>query len=302
MPEMPAVVNNKTLLNGVHVKAISYLSLVLAAAALWLAFLHSPASNPGKESAYDRVMRTHTLRCGTFEESPFTILDVNTDARTGIAVALAERIAHDLNLKLEWVPVSNFTTLGEDLRNGRYDAICASAFNMPRAGTIDYTTQYIYVPVYGYTQAGRTADFPDISKIDLKQTKIIGMDGEGATTIARQRLPNATFSILPEVSSIPEMLTALVSHKGDIAFVMPTVFANFDRNNPDKLQKIPGAPFHVFPVSFAIAPNEPALKDSLDIIIQNLKASGELDSVIDNYDPDKLLFRVAKPYEPRANP
>jgi len=283
-------------------KVISYLSFVLAAMALWLAFSHNPASNPAKGSAYDRVMRTHTLRCGTFEEPPFTMQNVNTNARTGIAVALAERIAHDLNLKLEWVPISNFATLGEDLRNGRYDAICASVFNMPRAGTIDYTTQYIYVPVYAYTQAGRTADFPNISKIDSKQTKIIGMDGEGATTIARQRLLNATFSILPEVSSIPEMLTALASHKGDIAFVMPTIFANFDHNNPGKLQKIPGAPFHVFPVSFAIAPNEPALKDTMDIIIQNLKTSGELDEIIDHYDPDKLLFRVAKPYEAEAKP
>jgi len=182
-------------------------------------------------------------------------------------------------------------------RQGRYDAICASVFNLPRAGTIDYTTQYIYVPVYAYTQTTRSNNLPDITKIDWQHTNVIGMDGEGATTIARQRLPQAKFTILPDLSSIPEILTSLASNKGDVAFVMPTVFANYDKNNPGKLQKIPGNAFHVFPVSFAIKTNEPALKDTFDIIIRNLLTSGELDEIINRYDPDKLLYRVAKPYE-----
>ena len=258
---------------------------------------NQPQAAQANPSVYDRIMRTHTLRCGTFEEPPFTILDVNTNKRTGIAVELAERIAHDLNLKLEWVPISNFTTISEDLRLGRYDAICASVFNLPRAGTIDYTTQYIYVPVYAYTQAARANNFTDITKIDWHHTNVIGMDGEGATTIARQRLPQAKFTILPDMSSISEMLTSLADNKGDVAFVIPTVFANYDINNPGKLQKSPGNAFHVFPVSFAIKPDEFALKDTFDTIIRNLMASGELDGIIHRYDPNQLLYRVAKPYE-----
>lgn len=243
-----------------------------------------------KSSVYERVMESGVLRCGYFEEAPFTIVDPNTKAMSGLAVALAELIARETRLKIEWVPMGSFATLTEELRQNKYDAICGSLFTLSRAGRVDYTIPYIYVPVKAYTQVD--SKVPAFEKIDWPQTKIAGLDGEGATTIARERLATAQFFIMPELSSVSDMLTAVATKKADIAFVMPTVFAVYERHSPRTLKAVEAArAFHVFAAAFGVKPDETALKNMIDIVIRSLQASGELDDLIDQYDPDHLLYR-----------
>lgn len=264
-----------------------------------LAFGQQGQTAPTKNaSVHARVLASGTLRCGFFEETPFTMVDPNTGERRGIAVELTRRIAEELNLKVEWIPVSNFTTLNEDLRQGKYDAICASVFNLSRAGNIDYTMPYAYAPVRPYARTERKASLPAFADIDWKTTTLAGMDGEGATTVARRRLPDAHFSILPEVASISDMLAQVATGKADIALVVPTVFAEYDRHNPGTLVPVDtDRAFHVFPVSFALKLDEAALKNTLDIVIRNMAASGEMEALITKYDPERLLYRPAPGYE-----
>lgn len=251
-----------------------------------------------KQSVYDRVMASGTLRCGYFEEAPFTIVDPNTDKKSGISVELAEKVAAELGLKIEWASPINFGTFTEDLRNGRYDAICSSLFNLPRAGKIDYTIPYTYVPVYAYTQTGRTDFDNKLDTLDWSTTSIAGLDGEGATTIAQKKLSQAKFVILPQTAQIADMLTSVADKKADIGFVMPTVFKKFDTTNPGKLQKVlTEKPFYVFNVGFGIKADEPAFKNMLDFMIRNMAANGTLDELFKKYDPDGLLFRPANLYK-----
>jgi len=251
------------------------------------------SSQPEKQqSVYERVISSGTLRCGYFEEAPFTIVDPNTGKKSGIAVELAEKIAEELGLKVEWTSAISWGTIGDDLGNNRYDAICGSLFNLPRAGRVDYTIPYTYVPVYAYTQAGRIDFDNKLDQLDWSQISVAGIDGEGSTTIARKKIPQAKFVILPQTSQIAEMLTSVIDKKADIGFVMPTVFKNFDKNSPNKLQKIvTDKPFYVFNVSFGVKPDEPAFKNMLDYMMRNMAANGYLQSLFDKYDPDGLLFR-----------
>ena len=251
-----------------------------------------------KQSVYERVISSGILRCGYFAEAPFTIIDPNTGKHTGIAVELAEKIAEELGLKIDWVSAESFGTLTADLKNGRYDAICASLFNLPRAGQIDYTIPYTYVPVYAYTQDGRTDFDGKFEQINWSNVTIAGLDGEGSTTIARKQLPSAKFAILPETMQVADMLTSVADKKADMGFVMPTVFKNFDNNNPHLLKRIvTDKPFYVFNVSFGIKPNEPALKNMLDFMMRNLEAEGFLQTLFDKYDPEGLLFRPVTLYK-----
>ena len=249
------------------------------------------------ESVYERVMRTGTLRCGYFEEAPFTMVDANTGVKTGIAVELAQKIADELGVKLEWSAVANFGTLTEDLRIGRYDAICASLFTLPRAGNIDYTVPYSFVPVYAFTQAGRTEFDNKLDRLDWSKVSVAGIEDEESTTVARKKIPEAKFIILPSISQIAGMLMTVVDKKADIGFVMPSVFKSFDTNNPNKLQKIvTDKPFYVFNVSFGIKPDEPAFKNMLDFMMRNLSTNGYLQDLFQKYDADNLLFRPADLY------
>lgn len=255
-------------------------------------------ADAAKESVYDRVMRTRTLRCGYFEEVPFTNIDPNTNKKTGIAIELAEALAAQLDLKLEWTESVNFATLVTDLETGRYDAICASVFNIPRAGHIDYTTPYIYVPSYPYVRIGEKRFDNNLSAINSKDVTMSLLDGEGSSTIARRYYPDAKQYALPQLSEISQMLLAVADKKADVGFVLPSVFAQFDKNNPRKLKRVENAdPFYVFSVSFAMRPDEAAFKNMLDMTIRQLLVSGEIDRIIDRYEETPGMFlRVAKPY------
>jgi polar amino acid transport system substrate-binding protein len=255
-----------------------------------------PAFAAEKETTYERVMRTGTLRCGYFAENPFTIIDPNTNKKTGIAVELAETVASQIGLKLEWTEEVNFATLVTDLQNGRYDAICASVFNLPRGGKIDYTTPYIYVPTYGYVRPDEKR-FDKLDAVNKDNVTISILDGEGSSTVASRLYPEAKHYSLPQTDEISQMLLAVADKKADIGFVLPSVFDQFNKSNPGKLKQASKDPLYVFSVSFGIRPNEPALKDMLDIMIKQLVVSGEMDRIIDKYEAKpKTFLRVAKPY------
>lgn len=270
-------------------------------------FLVGPNGNPinpveplkKKQSVYERVLSSGVLRCGYFEEAPFTIVDPNTGAKSGIAVELAEKIASELGLKIEWAGAVNFGAIVDDLQNDKYDAICASLFSLPRGGRIDYTIPYTYVPVYAFTQAGRTEFDNKLDQLDWSKIAVAGLDGEGGTTAARKKVSAAKFVILPQNMQVADMLTSVADKKADIAFVMPTVFKNFEKNNPGLLTKIAtDKPFYVFTVTFGMKANEPALKSMLDFMMRNLMAEGFVDDLFKKYDSDGLLFRPASVYKP----
>ncbi|MFY9287600.1 MAG: transporter substrate-binding domain-containing protein [Alphaproteobacteria bacterium] len=254
-----------------------------------------------KQSVYERVINSGILRCGYFPEAPFTIIDPNTGKKSGIAVEIAEKIADELNVKIEWVSAENFGALTEDLRNGRYDAICASTFNMPRAGRIDYTIPYAYVPVFAYTQKGRQDFDGKLDQLDWSKIYLAAIDGEGPTIAAQKRMPDAKFVVLPPASQLAELLTTVVDKKADMAFVIPSIFKQFDHYNPGKLQKVAtDKPFYVFNVGFGLKPEEAGLKNVFDFIIRNMMTNGQLEALFKKYDPDGLLFQPEPLYQMTA--
>lgn len=251
------------------------------------------------ETAYQRVMRTGTIRCGYFEEVPFTIVDPNTGKKSGIAVELAETVAAQLGLKVEWAEPIKFATIVTDLESGRYDAVCGSLFNMPRGGRTDYTTPFIYMPSYGYVRPGEKRFSKDWNAVNDKNVTMAILDGEGSSTVAQRLYPQAKQYALPQVADISEMLLAVANKKADIAFVMPSVFAAFDKTNPGKLVPVKAdRPFYVFSLSFGVNAGETELKNMFDFMIRQLIVSGEMDSIIDKYEGQKGTFlRVHKPYQ-----
>jgi ABC-type amino acid transport substrate-binding protein len=252
-----------------------------------------PSEKQTKSSVYDDVLKRGSIRCGYFEEAPFTIKDLKTGKMHGIAVELIAMIGKDLGLKVEWVESVNFGTLVQDLQNKRYDAICSSVFTLPRGGQIDYTTPYTVVPVYGYVRPDDVRFDQDLMSIDWTTKKIAGIDGEGATTIATKLLPDAQFMRLPQSSQIAEMLLSVAQKKADIGFTMPSVYAEFNKNNPDVLKEAQTtAPLYKFAVAFAVKPNESAWKNTLDYMLRQYIVSGELNRLIDKYDPKNFFGRM----------
>ena len=244
----------------------------------------------------DRVLKTKTLRCGYFAEPPFTFYDPNSGEFSGFAVELAQMIAKDLGLKIEWSEEIAFDTFGQDLQNGRYDMVCGSAFYHARAASTFYSMPYAYVPVHGYVLKDNKSFDRDFNGINWSKTRISGIEGGGGTRAVKKFIPEAELIILPQRSSIAEMLLQVQTKKTDIGFVIPTVFEEYNKNNPGKLKQAElGKPLYQYAVGFATPRGAHDFRQMINQQLQQYIASGELHALATKYDPKGLFKYPIKP-------
>lgn len=237
---------------------------------------------------YDRVMANKTIRCGYFIEPPFTQIDLKTGQLSGMSVAIIEALAEELGLSVKWTEEVSFASLATDLQNGRYDMVCSSIFNLPRAGTMDYTRPYAFVPMIGYVRKGESGKFEaNLHDNDWADYIVAGLDGEGATTIVQKYMPQAKMNILPQRSSLSEVLLSVAHKKADIAFVLPSVFQNYNKNNPDTLEDAGfSQPLYVYGVGFGIARGAHDFKAMINNVLDQMIISSELENIAKTYDVD----------------
>ena len=248
------------------------------------------------DAVLDRVLKSKTLRCGFFVEAPFTIYNPNTGAFSGLSVELAEMIAKDLGFKLEWSEEIAFDTFGQDMQNGRYDMVCAGIFTLPRAASMFYSMPYAYAPVHGYVVKGNTNFDKDFESIDWKDIKVSGIDGEGATAAVERLIPETELVTLPQRSTTAEMLLQVQTKKTDIGFVLPTVFEEYNKNNPGKLKQAePGKPLYQYAVGFATPRSAHDFRQIINQQLQQYIASGELHELAAKYDPKGLFKYPQRP-------
>ena len=237
-----------------------------------------------KETAFEHVMHTKTLRCGWFAEPPFTNVDPNTNEKTGIVVDIVNKFSTDYDVKVEWVTISNFSMMGEDLKQGKYDAICASLFNMPRGGIIDPADAFVFMPAYGYVR-NNEARLTSLEQLNNPEFRIAGQEGAAVTTVARDKFPKAQFHIIPS-AELSEMLTNVVANKADVAFMIPSFYEQFSKNNSGMLKPLdPDHPLQTFVLAFGVAPQQEGLKSLFNSSLDRMIASGELAAIFAKHDP-----------------
>ena len=178
-------------MKSIFISAI--VAALVAAAMHFMLPLDFSGQTAAKETAYERVMRTKTLRCGWFAEPPFTNFDPNTGEKNGIVVDIVNRFASDYDVKIEWVTISNFALMGEDLKEGKYDAICASLFSLGRGGMVDTVDPFVFMPAYGYVRSDETR-LTSLAQLDNPDFRIAGQEGAAVTAVAREKFPQSPIS------------------------------------------------------------------------------------------------------------
>ena len=96
-------------------KLLALLCIVLA-----LPTLARAADN---ETAFDRILRTGTLRCGYTSAPPYLTIDPNTRALSGIQYDIVNEMGRRMDVKIEWAVEAGFSTAVADLQAGKYDKL-----------------------------------------------------------------------------------------------------------------------------------------------------------------------------------
>lgn len=266
----------------------------------WL-FGGKAAEQAHKESAYERVMRTGTLRCGYWNWAPILSVDPKSGKVTGgIFKDYTEALGKSLGLKVVWAKEVGFGTFATDIQQGAVDAVCGGVWPLASRGReMDFTAPVYFIGVKAYVRPDDTRFDHHIERVDDPAVTIAGMDGWAQTAMAAQRFPKARITSLPDNASAAEVYEMVANRKADIVFNDVVTTRAYMEHNPGKLREVVvDRPLGMFGNTIGIGKGEYDLKRMLDNATEQLLYSGIIDQIIDKYEQyPGILLRVARPYE-----
>lgn len=107
-----------------------------------------------KESVYDRVLASGTIRCGYATWPPYMMKDPNTGTLSGINYDVMELIGKELNLKIDWVEEVPWGSVYANLNANRMDVMCATIWDDgERVKQFTLSDPQFYSALYAYVRA-----------------------------------------------------------------------------------------------------------------------------------------------------
>lgn len=270
---------------------ISMLAAVIAASITSYALINmsksgtAPSAKP-HETAYERVIRTGTIRCGYLVYDPEVIKDPNTGALSGWAIDIMSEAARKLSLQVDYVEEAPIASAFEGLKSGRYDALCTGMGETPeRAREVIFTTPINYGLSFIYARPEDHRFDTDFDAINDPTVKIAVIDGEGAQIVADQRFPKAARDRLPNLTPIQMVLDEVAAGKADIAIMQATPANLYMQANPGKVRLTSKTPVLAYPQAAGVFLNsETQLKSMVDAAIRALQLNGYVEQTLRKYN------------------
>ena len=259
-----------------------------------------------KESVYERIIRTGEIRCGYYLFKPATWIEPNSGELKGFSVDIWELLGENMGLTVKWVEEVDFSTMYEGLNTGRYDAICSPSWpNSRNARVAAFSAPLFFASINAYVRANDTRFDPNEktswqTALNRPEIKLAVQDGSVEAHIANTRFPKAAQISVPQSAPATQIEINVQTGKADATFLDANRAQQYLKHNPGSLRRLGDHPIQVFPFKIPVLASVLRFKNHLDIAIEELLNNGEIERILDQYDPDHILFaRTAKPYEER---
>ncbi|MDD2324777.1 MAG: transporter substrate-binding domain-containing protein [Alphaproteobacteria bacterium] len=246
-------------------------------------FSDNTSRTVSQQPAYDRVLKTNTLRCAYAVFPHFLEKDPNTGKLSGIMPSLMEEVGKLTGLTVEWGPEIDYGDIALTLQTGKADLFCTGIAMTPSRGrVIGGSTPVAYAPMAAYVRANdqRFDNAPD--KINNPSIKIEVNEGDFSEEIAKRFFPKATLVYRGPTGGESQLFLDVAMNKADVTFSGPSYLSIFNTNNPDIALRL--APFnqtiYAVPVVLAGEIREEALLRMIDVALKD---------IINNNVMDKLL-------------
>jgi polar amino acid transport system substrate-binding protein len=234
-------------------------------------------------TAYDRVIKTNTLRCAYALYPPFIGKDPNTGKLTGIAVDLMSEIEKATGLQVSWGPEIDFGTITETLQTGKADAFCTGMAMTPArgkvlAGSIPFT----YGPIQAYVRANDHRFDNNPSAINTPEVKIEVNSGDLSEQVAKRFFPKATLVYKGTMGGEDQLFLDVALKKADITLGGPSNLSLYNKNNQmTALRQVPfDRPVYSIPGVIAVEIKELALMNLIDTALHDLIDNGVITSIL----------------------
>jgi ABC-type amino acid transport substrate-binding protein len=266
-------------------KKLNSVLLLILTLLVAISLFRGPSANNIKETAFERVQATGTIRCGYFLWPPYLAKDANTKKLSGINYEIMEALGKNLGLKVEWVAEIGVGDVATALNTHKVDTVCSSIWPSPgRAQNLTLSLPTFYTAAFAFSRADDTRFDGDLNKANNKDIKVSGIDGDYSYDLAKEKLPSAIPVMLPQTASGSEILMQVVSKKADIVFSDLSLVNDFVKNNPNSLRQVVGiGAVRNYGETLAVRRGEYHLKNMLDTAIMQLANDGALEKIVQKY-------------------
>lgn len=281
---------------------VSYFALVVGVFALAMNFVHAPSTEGEgkKETAFERVLRTQTLRCAYVPRAHHFMINASTKQMSGIDYEVMEAVGELIHLKIDWVEETGYGSYPEQLNSGKEDALCTTLWaSVARATRVLYTAPVHYSPLFLYTRAGNMRFDNNLEAVNNEAVTLAIIDGATMQAVADSGFPKAKKFAVPASSEDGTVMLNVATGKGDATFLDELMASDYNKHSPDKkLRRVAGVgPVRIYPEPFSVAMGEWALRELLNLAITELHNNGTIERILRKYEnvPGELM-RVPPPY------
>ena len=244
-------------------------------ALLFSALLISGCASSG--NALSSVRERGVLRVGTTGDyKPMSFRDPATGRYWGFDAALAEKLAHSLGVKLEYVHTT-WPTLMRDTLDRKFDlALCGITITEERKQRALMSDGYLGNGKTVLCRAEDAAKYVTLAAIDHPDVRVMENPGGLNEKFARKHLPHAILIIHPVNEEIPGLIA---SGKADVMITEIMEAAYYCSEDGRLAAPLLDAPFTRGELGALLPPGSEALRDHVNDFIDRERQSGRLDEL-----------------------
>lgn len=267
-----------------HICLIAILGIVIIVAITH--YTSSPDKNAvasQKESTFDRVMRTNTLRCGYAIATPWTMIDPNTKQISGVNYDITNAVAQKTGLKVEWVEETGWGVAEQGLTADRYDMLCGNVCIDPRrARAATFSTPFLHIPLVAIVRTDDHRFDGNLKSINTPDVKIGVKNGHVFEFTANEKFPLAQKVYANDISDDTEFFEMLKAKKIDIAFAGQVTVDLYNEKNPGIIRSL-DEPVRFCNGAFMLPLGDARLKYLVDNAITELNSSGQIEEILSRF-------------------
>lgn len=288
---------------------LSHLAIVVLVSAITtLAMSHfvpskSATTETIQQSAFDRIMRTNTLRCGYAIAPPWTMIDPNTKQLSGVNYDITNAVAEKIGLKVNWVEETGWGVAEQGLKSDRYDMLCGNVCIDPRrAREATFSTPFLHIPLVAVVRTDDHRFDANIKSINSTDVKIGVKNGHVFEFTANEKFPLAQKIYANDISDDTEFFEMLKAKKIDIAFSGQVTVDMYNQKNPGTIRSL-DEPIRFCNGAFMLPLGDTKLKNLIDNAITELNSSGQIESILSRFTKiDSHYIRIpAMPYRDKPD-
>jgi ABC-type amino acid transport substrate-binding protein len=273
------------------------IAVLISVALNWCLFGRSGEgmSNGKKETAFEHILRTRTIRCGYYIYPPVTYKDPNTGKLSGLSVDMIERIAKRADLKVEWVQEVNFGDWQLGLQAKRYDLACTPMWPNTAIGQVVYFTRpFFYAGIYPIGRSGETR-FRTLADINQAGVTLSAQEGSENFYLSKELFPQAKMTSVAPNADGNLIAQNVMNHKADVLLSDKNLVNEINNTNPNALKILVQQPVKMMPFTLAVSVGEDSFLQFINNATDEMLLTGEIDRLLKKWVADPNIYQTVPP-------